>query len=247
MENTVQVRQPNPILNARYEYTEVQLDLFLYLLSRLRKEQPDGSYEVSVPEMTKRTRKKYTFQQLRLATEGMGSRMFEIPNDTDKKGRKLWRQMWMFESVDYIQGTRIIEVSFTPAIQPWLVSLQTDFTPIELYSTLRLGSKHAKRIYALAIQWQEQGAIPKQDIDEFKQLIGLINDKGDQEYTKLAMFKARVLDPAVKQINQFTDLTIGYSLEKQGRSFTKIIFTIEKQPVAVSLPLNEEPAQAQQS
>lgn len=244
MENVLQVRQHNAITNARYEYSELQLDIFLYLLSRLRKEQQDGIYEVSVPEMTKLTGKKYNYQQLRLATEGMGSRMFEIPNETDKKGRKVWRQMWMFELVDYIHGTGIIEVKFTQTIQPYLFDLQANFTSFELYSALRLGSKHAKRIYALANQWKDKGATPKCDIDEFKKMIGLINDKGDQEYTEISMFKARVLDPAVKQINQHTDLKIGYTLEKKGRSFTNIVFSIEGQLLAVSLPLKEQSGQA---
>lgn len=244
MENTIQVRQHNAITNARYEYSEMQLDIFLYLLSSLRKNQPDGTYEISVPEMVKLTGKKYNYQQLRLATEGMGSRMFEIPNETDNKGRQVWRQMWMFDRVDYVHGKGIIEIEFTRTIQPYLFDLKATFTSFQLYSALRLSSKHAKRIYALCSQWKDKGTTPKQDIDEFKRMIGLINDKGDQEYTKIAMFKKRVLDASVKQINQHTDLNIGYTLEKKGRSFKSVIFTIEAQPLAIVLPLKDSPVKA---
>lgn len=243
METPIQVRQHNAITNARYEYSEMQLDIFLYLLSSLRKDHPDGVYEVSVPEMAKLTGKKYNYQQLRLATEGMGSRMFEIPNETNKAGKKVWRQMWMFDRVDYIHGVGVIEVKFTQTIQPYLFDLKATFTSFQLYSALRLSSKHAKRIYALCSQWKDKGATPKQDIDEFKRMIGLLNDKGDQEYTKIAMFKKRVLEASVKQINEHTDLNIGYTLEKKGRSFKNIIFTIESQPLAIVLPLKDTPAQ----
>jgi plasmid replication initiation protein len=244
MESAVQVRQHNAITNARYEYSEMQLDIFLYLLSSLRKDQPDGVYEISVGEMSKLTGKKYNYQQLRLSTEGMGSRMFEIPNETDRKGRQVWRQMWMFDRVDYIHGTGIIEIEFTRTIQPYLFDLKANFTSFQLYSALRLGSKHAKRIYTLCSQWKDKGQTPEYIIEEFKRTIGLINDKGDMEYAEITMFKKFVLDIAVKQINEHTDLEIGYTLRKRGRSFQNITFTVKAQPLAVVLPVKDGPSKA---
>lgn len=239
MENKLEVRQHNAITNARYEYSEMQLDIFLYLLSSLRKDQPDGTYEVSVGEMSKLTGKKYNYQQLRIATEGMGSRMFEIPNETDRKGRQVWRQMWMFDRIDYVHGTGIIEIEFTRTIQPYLFDLKASFTSFQLYSALRLSSKHAKRIYALCSQWKDKGQTPDYVIDEFKRTIGLLNDKGDLEYSEITMFKKFVLDIAVKQINECTDLEISYTLKKRGRSFQNVIFNIKSQPLAVALPVKD--------
>ena len=244
MESTLQVRQHNAITNARYEYSEMQLDIFLYLLSSLKKDQPEGVYEVSVKEMSTLTGKKNNYQQLRLATEGMGSRMFEIPNETDRKGRKVWRQMWMFDRIDYIEGTGVIEIEFARTIQPYLFDLQANFTSLELYSALRLGSKHAKRIYALCSQWKDKGLTSKYEIDDFKRMIGLIDKKGDEEYTKVSMFKSRVLDIAVKQINEHTDLQIAYTLEKKGRSFKSITFQVTRQPLVIVLPLKDASAKA---
>jgi plasmid replication initiation protein len=244
METAIQVRQHNAITNARYEYSEMQLDIFLYLLSILRKDQPDGVYEVSVGEMSKLTCKKYNYQQLRLATEGMGGRVFEIPNETDKKGRQVWRQMWMFDRVDYVHGTGIIEIEFTRTIQPYLFDLKANFTSFQMYSALRLGSKHAKRIYTLCSQWKDKGQTPEYVIEEFKRTIGLINDKGDMEYAEITMFKKFVLDIAVKQINEHTDLEIGYTLRKRGRSFQNITFTVKAQPLAVVLPVKDGPTKA---
>ncbi|XAZ81798.1 replication initiation protein (plasmid) [Fibrella sp. ES10-3-2-2] len=244
MESALQVRHHNAITNARYEYTEMQLDIFLYLLSSLKKDNPEGVYEVSVSEMAKLTGKKYNYQQLRLATEGMGSRMFEIPNETDKLGRKVWRQMWMFERIDYIEGTGIIEVEFTRTIQPYLFDLQANFTSFQLYSALRLGSKHSKRIYSLCSQWKDKGETPKYDIKELKRMMGLIDAKGNEEYIEVSMFKSRVLDVAVKQITRHTDLQVEYTLEKKGRSYKSVIFTIKAQALTVVLPVKDTPAKA---
>jgi plasmid replication initiation protein len=241
MESTVHVRQHNAITSARYEYSEMQLDIFLFLLSKLRKNQADGTYEVSVPEMAGLTGKKYNYQQLRLATQGMGSRMFEVPDETDKKGRKVWRQMWMFSRIDYVEGTGIIEIEFTPTIQPYLFDLKSTFTTFELLAALRLGSKHAKRVYTLCSQWKDKGTTPKYEIEELKRMIGLLDGKGNEEYTKVSMFKSRVLDIAVRQINEHTDLEIDYSLTKKGRSFKYIAFTVKTQPLDMALPVASEP------
>lgn len=240
MDLNTKVRQHNAITNARYEYSEMQLDIFLFLLSKLRKNQADGIYEVSVPEMAGLTGKKYNYQQLRLATQGMGSRMFEVPDETDKKGRKVWRQMWMFSRIDYVEGTGIIEVEFTPTIQPYLFDLKSTFTTFELLAALRLGSKHAKRVYSLCSQWKDKGITPKYEIEDLKRMIGLLDGKGNEEYTKVSMFKSRVLDIAVRQINEHTDLEIGYSLTKKGRSFKHIAFTVKTQPLDMFLPVTSE-------
>ncbi len=68
-------------------------------------------------------------------------------------------------------------------------------------------------------------------------MIGLVNEKGDEEYSPFSMFRKRVLDESVKQINQYTDLQIGYTLEKKGRSFKNITFIVKAQPLAVVLPV----------
>ncbi len=238
MRQAIEVRQHNAITNARYEYSEMQLDIFLYLLARLRKDKTDGVYEVSVIEMTKLTGKKYNYQQLRLATEGMGSRMFEVST------LKSYIQLWMFQRIEYIHGTGIIEVEFTNPIKPYLFDLKDTFTSFQLYSALRLSSKFAKRIYTLCSQWKDKGQTQTFSLDEFKKMLSLLDDKGNEQFERLSDFKRYVLDASVKQINKHTDLEIGYTLEKKGRSFKSIIFTVKAQPLAVILPLENNPSKA---
>ena len=238
MSQAVEVRQHNAITNARYEYSEMQLDIFLYLLAKLRKDKTDGVYEVSVIEMSKLTGKKYNYQQLRLATEGMGSRMFEVST------QRSYIQLWMFQRIEYVHGTGVIEVEFTNPIKPYLFDLKDNFTSFQLYAALRLGSKFAKRIYTLCSQWKDKGQTQIFSLDEFKKMLSLIDDKGNEQFERLSDFKRYVLDASVKQINEHTDLEIGYTLEKKGRSFNSIAFRVKAQPLAVVLPLKDGPAKA---
>lgn len=46
-------------------------------------------------------------------------------------------------------------------------------------------------------------------------------------YERWADFKRYVLDMAINEINQYTDIKISYTLKKQGKKFSSIVFTID--------------------
>ncbi|RZK33267.1 MAG: RepB family plasmid replication initiator protein, partial [Hymenobacter sp.] len=150
----------------------------------------------------------------------------------------------MFQRVKYMIGEGRIEVKFSDDIKPYLFDLKDNFTSFQLYAALRLGSKYAKRIYALCSQWKDRGQTQTFSIDEFKKMLALLDDKGNEQFERLSDFKRFVLDASVKQINQHTDLQIDYTLQKRGRSFQDITFNIKAQPLAVVLPMKDTSARA---
>ena len=62
------------------------------------------------------------------------------------------------------------------------------------------------------------------------QLADLRNKLGvlDGEYERMHHFKARVLDLAVSQINEHTDITVKYEQHKTGRAITAISFKFKQ-------------------
>lgn len=235
MSQSVSIRQHNAITTARYEYSELQLDLFFYLLSILRKDNTDGVYEIVVKDLSALTGKEYKYGYLKKATEEMGSRMFEISTP------KSYEQIWMFQRVKYVIGEGRIEVRFSDDIKPYLFDLKDNFTSFELYAALRLGSKYAKRIYSFCSQWNDKGETPIYKIDEFKKMLSLLDNKGNEQYKQIGEFKRFVLDEAKKQINEHTDLQIDYTLYKRGRSFQSVSFKIKRQPLTIVLPTQDKP------
>lgn len=233
MDSQLEVRHHNAITTARYEYSELQLDILLYLLSMLKKDKPDEVYEIVIKDLSAITGKEYKYGYLRKATEEMGSRMFEVSTP------KRLEQLWMFQRVAYILGEGRIEIEFANPIKPYLFDLKDNFTSFQLYAALRLGSKYAKRIYALCSQWKDKGQTPTFTIDEFKKMLSLLDDKGNEQYKPFSMFRKFVLDESVKQVNKHTDIEIDYTLHKRGRSFDKVGFTIKAQPLAVVLPISD--------
>jgi hypothetical protein len=183
--------------------------------------------------MEELTGNQYNYKQLRESTKEMMGRVHEI--NTLHKGREVFRQLVLFKRIDYILGTGIIELEFNEYATQYMFDLKNNFTSFQVQAALSLTSKHAKRIYIICSQWKDKGETKKTAIIELKRTLGLADSKGREEYTEISMFKRNVLDVAVKQINEKTDLLIGYKLEKVGRGFKNIVFTVK--PQAVALPL----------
>lgn len=236
MDNSLQIRQSNALTNARFEYTELQLDLFFFILSRLKKGQESTVYQLPIKELSALTGKQYHFPYLRTATADMGSRCFEIEDSTG------YQQLWMFRKVHYLKGQGTIEVKLSEDIIPHLFDLKNNFTSYQLAAGLRLTSKYAKRIYQLCSQWKDLGETKKYDIQDFKRTFGLLDDKGNDKAARISDLKSKVLDIAVKQINEHTELHVSYTLEKHIRTFKNIVFTVKPQALAETIPFDLVPS-----
>ena len=232
MDKELEIRQAKALTNARYDYTELQQDLFFFIISKLHPDNKDV-YLLSIKELSGLTGSRYTATNLEKATGDMGSRVFNVPTE---KGTG-YEQIWMFQGVKYLQGQRILRFQLTKPILPYLFDLKNNFTSYELAAALRLNSKYAKRIYPICSQWKDLGETKKFDLQDFKKVLGLIDDDGER-MKQIIDLRTNVLDVAVKQINEHTELHISYNLEKVGRSFKNIVFTVKTQALAETIPFD---------
>ena len=82
----------------------------------------------------------------------------------------------------------------------------------ELKQVVGLQSEYAIRLYELIIQWRSVGKTSQISLVELREKLGLVD-----EYQRIEAFKRRVLDLAITQINEHTDITSEYEQHKQGR------------------------------
>ena len=235
MTKETEIRQHNALTNARYEYSELQLDLFFFIISKLRKDNKDTVYQLDIAELSSLTGKRYNGVYLHKATADMGSRMLEVEDANE------YQQLWMFQRIRYLKGEGIIEFDLTRHVLPYLFELKNNFTSYALAAALRLTSKYAKRIYPLCSQWKDLGETKKYDLQDFKRMLGLIDDKGTDKMPRTSDFKTSVLDISIKQINEHTELHVSYKLEKKGKAFKNIIFTVKPQALAETIPFDLVP------
>ncbi|MCU0471350.1 MAG: replication initiation protein [Arcicella sp.] len=244
-QNHFEVRHHNIITTARYDYSACQIDIMFYMLSLLRPyDTHETIYKLQVRDIENITGRKWNYQQLKEATENMGSKMFEVDND------KSYKQIWMFQHVEYMKGMGCVEIRLTESIRPYFFDLKSNFTSFELYSALKVSSKYAKRIYAICSQWKDIGQTGFYDLDELKMMLKLKDPTGKEpeQFKQFSQFKEKVLDISVKQINESTDLKIRYELAKDGRSFKKLRFFIDIQKtsqLAIPFELSEDDIRGQ--
>lgn len=232
--DALEVRQHNAITTARYEMTACEMDIVFYLLSLLRKEDKVGTfYRVKVTDLMALTGRQWNYQQFLEATSSLRGREYVFQDEQ----RLL--QVGLLASAEYMKGEGVIELEISEKIRPYFIDLKRNFTSFRLQAAFSLNSKYAKRIYQIASQWKDKSETRVYTLHDFKVMLSLKDPKGvePEQYTKVSMFQKHVLDVAVKQINQQTDLHISYELVKKGRSFNTIRFAVKQQePQQLPIP-----------
>lgn len=209
------LKQHNAITSGRYDFSACQLDLVFMLLSQIK--EGELIYQVHTRDIELITGRKWNISQFTDSTEQLLTRMFEV--DTDES----YTQFVLFQYFKYLKGQGTIEVKLSEIALPYFFDLKNNFTHFQLKSVLGCSSKFAKRLYMLACQWRTVGRFPKPiPILDLKRMLGLVDKKGNEQYTQISQFKEYVLDIAKKQINEHSDISFDYELYKKGRTFERI-------------------------
>jgi plasmid replication initiation protein len=117
-----------------------------------------------------------------------------------------------------------VEVIFAPAVVPLITRLEEQFTKYDIEQISGLSSAYAVRLYELLICWRTTGKTPIIDLTEFRKRIGVL----DTEYQRMDVFKRGVLELALKQVNEHTDITASYEQHKKGRVITGFSFKFKQ-------------------
>ncbi|KMQ58360.1 hypothetical protein ACM46_22700 [Chryseobacterium angstadtii] len=204
------VMQHNAITSGRYDFTACQLDLLFMILAQL--EIGKTEYTIHTSDIEAITGRQWQINQLTKSTELILTKMFEVEDSES------YTQFVLFQYFKYLKGQRSIQVKLSEIALPYFFELKSNFTALQLKSTLSVTSKYAKRLYALGCQWRSVGK-KRFEIEELKKMLGLIDKKGKEQFEEISAFRKNVLDIAKKQINEESDIYFDYKLIKQGRSF----------------------------
>lgn len=117
-----------------------------------------------------------------------------------------------------------VTVKFHEDMMPFLLELAKQaelgeyYTGYSLQYILPMSSQYSPRLYELLKSYQKNNREWFFEIDDLKRVMDC------QNYKNFNDFKKRALDPAVEEINQYTDLNVAYDTEKAGRKVTRVIF-----------------------
>lgn len=174
------------------------------------------------------------YQALKDACKDLFERRFSY-QEQRPKGVANITSRWLSQ-IAYIDNSATVELIFAPAIIPLITRLEQHFTSYELEQVSSLNTGYAVRLYEILISWRSAGKTPVIPLVEFRQKIGVL----DGEYSRMHDFKKRVLEPAIKQVNEHTDITAKVEQHKTGRVISGFSFKFKQKQAKVK-PINRDP------
>lgn len=133
----------------------------------------------------------------------------------------------------YNEGKGYVEVMFGNDIIPLITRLSKEYTEYELIQIRNLNSVYALRVFETLMQWRIVGKTPLITIGNLRKRLGI----EDHQYKTMSNFKKRVLDLAVNEINEHTEITATYKQHKEGRNIIGFTFIFKPKKLVKSLSI----------
>jgi plasmid replication initiation protein len=148
----------------------------------------------------------------------------------NENGNKVWTNTSPLSLARVIEGEGICEYEFTPSLIPYL-DRPAQYAKFSLAIQAKFKSSYGLALYENCERYRNIGYTRAFDIPTFRKLMGI----NPSEYLNFFALKRRVINIAVKEINQYADFDIEPEYEKQGRSVISIkFFIVHKQALALS-------------
>ena len=221
------VVKDNALIDASFNLSLVEQRLMLIAIVEAREIQdltPDTPIEIKASSYREQynTDSSEAYKQLAEATKQLFNRQFSYV-DKYKGEDAITVSRWLNEAT-YINNKGTVVIYLNRNVISMISRLEANFTKYLLDQVSDFKSQYSIRLYELLIKYKDIGNSKKYTIEEIRSLLGI----GVNEYKVLADFKKRVLDLAVKEINDKTDTTIKYEQFKEGRTISHILFKIGK-------------------
>ena len=232
----------NALIQASYTLDTVEQRLILLAIAEAR-ETGHGISENSLLEVhassyinTFSVEKHTAYTVLRDASKSLFDRYVTYHDVNPKTGKdRSFHCRWV-DKIGYEPQSGIVFLRFTQDIVPLITRLEENFTKYELQQVSRLTSSYAIRLYELLIQWRSAGKTPVFDLSIFRQQLGVES----HQYKTMSNFKTYVLDFALNQINELTDITAKYEQHKKGRTISGFSFTFRQKKNASKKEIKNE-------
>jgi plasmid replication initiation protein len=209
-------------LNLRaYQLNRTEQLLVLSAISLIHPEDEDfKTYNISIKDFLNllEIEDKSKYVELPKLTKGLMSKVIEI-----RKPHSLLHVTW-FASAEHKQGEGIIEVQFSPKLQPYLLNLKDNFVTYGLNQVSKLSSKYSIRIYELlkGNEFKNQRSV-QFELNDFREMVGI----PEATYPQYSNLKQKVLLAAQREINESTDIAFEFEEIKVARKVAELKFFIK--------------------
>lgn len=241
---TQRVVKHNDLVKARSNLSKIEHRVIAMLIAQLDRDdesfdlqrihirdiiEKSGSSSQDLYSRGKEICQRLLNQQIHIQTEeDDGQRVYEGYNALDK--------------IRYAEGDGYIEAKFNDSMKPFLLELKRRFTIYQLEAFMQLGSRYSMRVYEL-LKMREDLRWLRMRVENLRKLLSC-----EDKYSRFGDFRRRVIERAQSEINETTDISFTYKVEREGQSPVRVNFMIEPESEARSEiePVRPEPDEGPQ-
>lgn len=231
--NELTIRKSNDIVQKTMNrFTYKQNQLMALLLGKYVNLQTDECIDTSISineireVLSIQSKGGNAYERIRRAIEMFGERG-SVGIYTEKNGKPKWTWMPYFTKIELMED----EVTFkwNEGMKPYLVKLKKSYTQYLANDYLKLKSVYSQNLYeqlkSVENYEKQYDKKPKIMIDDLRNVMQV---KGKKAYDRWGAMKQLIVDKAIKEINEVTDITVQYRPVKNGRKVIALEFDIKR-------------------
>jgi len=184
------------------------------------------SFTIALTDFKKAYGADMNIKRLKVAVDDLMSKQLILRKDIEINGKIYGRHKINWVGMASYSDGEII-VNFTPEIMPFLEELKASFTAYQLGSICDMSSAYGVRFYELLVQYKKIGE-RSFTIQEIRDIF-MLEDK----YKDIKDLKKRVIDKAVQQINEHSNMTVSHEYRKRGRRVVGVDFKFKIKVVSL--------------
>lgn len=163
----------------------------------------------------------HAYEVVREAIESINTKPYRNDNFIKPDGEKRRVLYAWFSGMEYSERNGTFEFQISPQIANLVLSLRGNFTRYRLESVYQFKSGLSWKLYENLKQWEKKGqwTVP---LDEFRQRLDISG-----KYPIWNTLRYRVIDVALKEINQFSDIRVSFVKQTRYRAVVAVTFFIE--------------------
>lgn len=230
----------NALINASYHLDLIEQRLILLAIAQSRRVGEEltatTKLKISVSDYidTYSLQGRSVYENIKKACKTLFERQFTY-TEQQEKGVRVATSRWVSE-IAYNDKTTAIDITFAPSVVPLITMLERHFTSYNLEQVAGLNSKYAIRLYEIVIAWKSNGKTNQIGLEQLRDRLGVFDD----EYQRMELFKRKVLDKSVAEINEKTKINLSYEQHKQGRKIVGFTFTVKQKSKPKKIKDNTE-------
>lgn len=231
MSKNLIIVKSNNLIEASYKLTLDEMRILLLTIGKIDPELQNHhrDFEFTVAEFADRfgVDEKVAYQQVQTAVDKLGGR-WAVLEDTPKVRRKA---IFLTDQT-YFKGEGRFQIVLHEKLMPFVSDIKRKFTKYNLEYVAKFNGFHSIRLYEILAQFRETGwrEVALSNLKEWLQ----VSDK----YDRYNNFNQRVLTPAIKEINEKSDLLINVEQIKRGRTIHVLKFVINQKKQEVKSAKN---------